>query len=55
MYLNALSEDGLVSDRALMLDITRTPEAMKIKDEVPLSKMADFSLVKEIGGRAWGR
>ncbi len=55
MYLNALSEDGLVSDRALMLDIARTREAMKIKDEVPLSRVADFSLVKEIGGRATGR
>ena len=54
MYLNALSEDGLVSDRALMLDIARTREAMKIKDEVPLSRVADFSLVKEIG-RATGR
>jgi NitT/TauT family transport system substrate-binding protein len=55
MYLNALSEDGLVSDRALMLDIARTREAMKIKEEVPLSRVADFSLVKEIGGRATGR
>jgi NitT/TauT family transport system substrate-binding protein len=55
MYLNALSEDGMVSDRALMLDIARTREAMKIKDEVPLSRVADFSLVKEIGGRATGR
>ena len=55
MYLNALSEDGLVSDRALMLDIGRTREAMKIKDEVPLSRVADFSLVKEIGSRATGR
>jgi NitT/TauT family transport system substrate-binding protein len=51
MYLNALSEDGLVSDRALMLDIARTREAMKIKDEVPLSKVADLSLVREIAGR----
>jgi ABC-type nitrate/sulfonate/bicarbonate transport system substrate-binding protein len=51
MYLNALSEDGLVSDRALMLDIARTREAMKIKDEVPLSKVVDFSLVKEVAGR----
>jgi NitT/TauT family transport system substrate-binding protein len=51
MYLNALSEDGLVSDRALMLDIARTREAMKIKDEVPLSRVADFSLVREIAGR----
>ncbi len=55
MYLNALSEDGLVSDRALMLDIARTREAMKIKDEVPLSRVADFSLVKEMRGRATGR
>ena len=55
MYLNALSEDGMVSDRALMLDIARTREAVKIKDEVPLSRVADFSLVKEIGGRATGR
>jgi NitT/TauT family transport system substrate-binding protein len=42
MYLNALSEDGLVSDRALMMDIARTREAMKIKDEVPLSRVVDF-------------
>lgn len=55
MYLNALSEDGLVSDRALMLDIARTRETMKIKDEVPLSRVVDFSLVKEISGRSSGR
>jgi len=55
MYLNALSEDGLVSDRALMLDIARTREAMKIKDEVPLSKVADFSLVREIASRPTSR
>jgi hypothetical protein len=54
MYLNALSEDGLVSDRTLLLDIARTREAMKIKDEVSLSRVADFSLVKEIG-RSTGR
>jgi ABC-type nitrate/sulfonate/bicarbonate transport system substrate-binding protein len=47
LYLNALSEDGLVSDRALMLDIARSREALKIKEEVPLSKVVDFSLVKE--------
>jgi ABC-type nitrate/sulfonate/bicarbonate transport system substrate-binding protein len=55
MYLNALSEDGLVSDRALMLDIARTRETMKIKEEVPLSRVVDFSLVKEISGRSSGR
>ena len=55
MYLNALSDDGLVSDRALMLDIARSREAMKIKDEVPLSKVVDFSLVKEISGRPSNR
>jgi hypothetical protein len=55
MYLNALSDDGLVSDRALRLDIARTREAMKIKDEVPLSRVVDFSLVQEISGRPFNR
>jgi NitT/TauT family transport system substrate-binding protein len=55
IYLNALSEDGLVSDRALMLDIARTREALKIKDEVPLSKVVDFSLLKEAQTLAPGR
>jgi NitT/TauT family transport system substrate-binding protein len=55
MYLNALSDDGLVSDRALMLDIARSREAMKIKDEVPLSRVVEFSLVKEISGRSSSR
>jgi hypothetical protein len=55
IYLNALSEDGLVSDRALMLDIARTREALKIKDEVPLSKVVDFSLLKEAQTAAPGR
>ena len=54
MYLNALSDDGL-SDRALMLDIARTREAMKIKDEVPVSRVVDLSLVKEISGRPSNR
>jgi NitT/TauT family transport system substrate-binding protein len=47
IYLDALSEDGLVSERALMLDIARNREALRIKDEVPLSKVVDFSLLKE--------
>lgn len=47
LYLNALSEDGFVSERELMLDIARTREALKIKDEVPLAKVVDFSLLKE--------
>jgi NitT/TauT family transport system substrate-binding protein len=55
MYLNALSDDGLVSDRALMLDIARSREAMRIRDEVPLSRVVDFSLVKEISGRPSNR
>ena len=55
IYLNALSEDGLVSDRALILDIARTREALKIKDEVPLSKVVDFSLLKETQTIAPGR
>ena len=55
MYLSALSEDGLVSDRALMLDVARTREAMKIKDEVQLSRVADLSWVKQVSGRATGR
>lgn len=55
MYLNALSDDGLVNDRALMLDIARAREAMKIKEEVPLSRVVDFSLVKESSGRPSNR
>jgi ABC-type nitrate/sulfonate/bicarbonate transport system substrate-binding protein len=55
IYLNALSEDGLVSDRALMLDLARTREALKIKEEVPLSKVVDFSLLKETQTGAPGR
>jgi hypothetical protein len=38
-----------------MLDIARAREAMKAKDEVPLSKVVDFSLVKEVAGRPSGR
>jgi hypothetical protein len=38
-----------------MLDIARTREALKIKDEVPLSKVVDFSLLKEAQTLAPGR
>jgi NitT/TauT family transport system substrate-binding protein len=57
IYLNALSPDGFVSERALMLDIARTREALKIKEEVPLSKVVDFTLLKETqnAGRSLGR
>jgi hypothetical protein len=57
IYLNALSPDGFVSERALMLDIARTREALKIKEEVPLSKVVDFTLLKETqnAGRSSGR
>jgi NitT/TauT family transport system substrate-binding protein len=59
LYLNALSEDGLVSERALMLDVARTKEALKIRDEIPLARVFDFSLLKETqtgpSGRSSGR
>jgi len=55
IYWSALSDDGLVSDRALMLDIGRTRDALKIKDEIPLSRVVDFSLLKETQSTAPGR
>jgi NitT/TauT family transport system substrate-binding protein len=55
LYLNALSEDGLVSERALMLDVARTREALKIRDEIPLGRVFDFSLLKETQTGASGR
>ncbi|MGH7825376.1 MAG: ABC transporter substrate-binding protein [Candidatus Binatia bacterium] len=47
IYLRALSPNGLVSDRALMLDVERTRETLKIKEDVPLSRVVDFTNVRE--------
>ncbi|MBI4522756.1 MAG: ABC transporter substrate-binding protein [Deltaproteobacteria bacterium] len=50
LYLRGQSPDGLVSEESLLLDINRARQALKIKEEVPLSRVVDFSIVREALG-----
>ncbi len=47
LYVRGLSPDGLVSEESLILDINRSRQALKIKEEVPLSRVVDFSILRE--------
>ena len=47
LYLRGQSPDGFVSDESLLLDINRARQALKIKEEVPLSRVVDFSILRE--------
>src|SRR5574341_280575 len=47
LYLRGQSPDGMVSEESLLLDINRARQALKIKEEVPLSRVVDFSVLKE--------
>lgn len=48
--IDSFTDDGLVSDRGLMLDIQLARERIKMTKEVPLSQVVDWSLLREIKG-----
>ena len=48
LYVRSLSPDGLVGEKTLQIDIDRARESLKIKDEVPLSRVVDFGILNEV-------
>ena len=46
--MNSFSDDGLISDKAVNVDVQLARERLKITKEIPLSHLVDWSLVKEI-------
>ena len=46
--INSFSNDGMISDKGVLLDVQLTKERLKLTKEIPLSQLVDWSLVKEI-------
>jgi ABC-type nitrate/sulfonate/bicarbonate transport system substrate-binding protein len=46
--INSFTDDGIISDKGVNLDVRLTKERLKITKEIPLSQLVDWSLVKEI-------
>lgn len=47
--INSFTDDGMISDKGVMLDVQLTKERLRMTKEIPLSQLVDWSLVKEIG------
>ena len=46
--LSSFSDNGMISDKGVQLDVQLTKERLKMTKEIPLSQLVDWSLVKEI-------
>jgi NitT/TauT family transport system substrate-binding protein len=46
--INSFTDDGIISDKGVNLDVQLTKERLKMTKEIPLSQLVDWSLVKEI-------
>ena len=46
--INSFTDDGIISDKGVNLDLQLTKERLKMTKEIPLSQLVDWSLVKEI-------
>jgi ABC-type nitrate/sulfonate/bicarbonate transport system substrate-binding protein len=46
--INSFTEDGLISDSAVNVDVQLTKERLKMTKEIPLGQLIDWSLVREI-------
>lgn len=46
--INSFSDDGMISDKGVLLDVQLTKERLKITKDIPLGQLVDWSLVKEI-------
>jgi ABC-type nitrate/sulfonate/bicarbonate transport system substrate-binding protein len=46
--INSFTNDGIISDKGVQLDVQLTKERLKITKDIPLSKLVDWSLVKEV-------
>jgi ABC-type nitrate/sulfonate/bicarbonate transport system substrate-binding protein len=46
--INSFTDDGVISDKGVQLDVQLTKERLKLTKDIPLSQLVDWSLVKEI-------
>ncbi len=46
--MNSFTDDGIISDNGVKLDVQLTKERLKMTKDIPLSQLVDWSLVKEI-------
>jgi ABC-type nitrate/sulfonate/bicarbonate transport system substrate-binding protein len=46
--INSFTDDGIISDKGVMLDVQLTKERLKLTKDIPLSQLVDWSLVREI-------
>jgi NitT/TauT family transport system substrate-binding protein len=46
--INSFTDDGIISDKGVLLDVQLTKERLKLTRDIPLSQLVDWSLVKEI-------
>ncbi len=46
--INSFTDDGIISDSGVNLDVQLTKERLKMTKEIPLSQLVDWSLIKEI-------
>ncbi|HWX76308.1 MAG TPA: ABC transporter substrate-binding protein [Candidatus Acidoferrales bacterium] len=46
--INSFTDDGMISDKGVNLDVQLTKERLKMTKEIPLSHLVDWSLVNEL-------
>jgi NitT/TauT family transport system substrate-binding protein len=46
--INSFTDDGMISDKGVLLDVQLTKERLKLTKDIPLSQLVDWSLVREI-------
>jgi NitT/TauT family transport system substrate-binding protein len=46
--INSFTDDGIISDKGVNLDVQLTKERLKITKDIPLSQLVDWSVVREI-------
>jgi ABC-type nitrate/sulfonate/bicarbonate transport system substrate-binding protein len=46
--IKSFTDDGMISDKGVQLDVRLTRERLKINKDIPLSQLVDWSVVKEI-------
>jgi ABC-type nitrate/sulfonate/bicarbonate transport system substrate-binding protein len=45
--INSFTDDGIISDKGVLLDVQLTKERLKLTKDIPLSQLVDWSLVNE--------
>jgi ABC-type nitrate/sulfonate/bicarbonate transport system substrate-binding protein len=46
--IKAFTDDGIISDKGVNLDVQLTKERLKLNKEIPVSQLVDWSLIKEV-------